>query len=356
MTFRPLWSFLVPFACGFLLTACGDGGTAPPLPATALAIATQPTGGPSGSALLTQPVIRVQDASGAIVRDAATIVSASIESGAGTLSGATTVTAVDGIATFGDLRVTGAGAHSLRFTAGALTPAVSSAFTIIGPPASVAFPVGRAIIDVGTSALFTLAVRDATGTALVGTPLTFTSRDPSIATVDAAGGITGVAKGQTVVVASVAGSPALADSLLAVVATPGAPVLYTHPTRFTVAPGATIGVSIYLDMRGSTKKLASGQLDVHFTPAQLTYTTMSSATFAPQINASGAANGLVRFSFADPNGATGSLIEIGRVIFVATSAVGTGGVLELNASELTASDYTDLLPGTLQVSQPLVLR
>jgi hypothetical protein len=356
MTSRPLRLPFLPLVGVLLLAGCGGGGTEPSAPPTALAVVTQPGGGASGNALGTQPVIRVQDATGAIVRDAAMVVTASIESGTGTISGTTTATAVAGVATFTDLKVVGAGAHSLRFTAGTLTPAVSSAFTIIGPPAAVAFPFGRAIVDVGAGALFTLAVRDAAGTPLTGIPLTFTSRNPAIATVDAAGGITGVARGQTVVVASVTGSPAVADSLLAVVATPGAPVLYTSLPGFTVTPGATIAVSIYLDMRGSTKRVASGQIAVRFTPAQLTYTTMFSLTFAPEINASGAGTGLLRFSFADPNGVVGQPIEIARVAFVAASAPGATGLVELNASELTASDYTDLLPGVLQVTQPLVVR
>jgi hypothetical protein len=356
MTLRLPRHPLLPLACGLLLVGCGGGGTEPSAPATALAIATQPTGASSGSALLTQPVIRVVDAGGAVVHDAATVVTASIASGTGTLAGTTTTTAINGVATFSDLRVTGAGAHSLRFSAGTLTPAVSSAFTIVGPPANVAFATGRAIVDAGATTPTAIEVRDAAGTILSGTTLTFTSRDPSVATVDGSGTITGVAKGQTVVVASIAGSTATADSLLAVVATPGGPVLYTSLNRFTADKGTTLIVSVYLDMRGSAKKLSSGQLDVRFTPAQLTYTTTSSLRFVPQVNSSGAATGLVRLSFADPNGAVGPSVEIARFTFSTASTAGTAGVLELDASELTASDYSDLLASAMQVTQPLVLR
>jgi hypothetical protein len=348
-------SLLLPLVCGLAVAACGGGGTEPTPSAATLSIATEPTGGSSGSVLATQPVIRVLDAGGALVREGGTVVTASIASGTGTLSGATAVTATAGIATFTDLRIIGAGAHSLRFSAGTLMPAVSGSFTILGPPAAVVFASGRAIVDAGTSLPASFTVRDAAGDAL-SAPLVFTSRDPAIATVDAGGTIAGVARGQTIVVASVAGSPAIADSLLAVIATPGGPVLYTSLTGFSLGQATSIVVSVYLDMRGSTRRLGSGQLDVRFTPAQMSYTSMSSLGFVPEINASGAGAGLVRLSFADPNGAAGPVIEIARLTFVTGTGAGTKGSFALSASELTASDYTDLTGSTTQVTQPLVLR
>jgi hypothetical protein len=82
----------------------------------------------------------------------------------------------------------------------------------------------------------------------------------------------------------------------------------------------------------------------------------SSLRFAPEINATAAGAGLVRLSFADPKGVVGPSIEIARLTFTAASAAGTAGALSLEASELTASDYSDLLASTIQVAQPLVLR
>ena len=223
------------------------------------------------------------------------------------------------------------------------------------PPATVAFPLPRIILDAGADTALTLTVRDAAGAPLVGAPLTFTSRDPAIAMVGATGRITGVARGQTVIVASATDAPGVADSLLAVVATPGAPVLFTN-LGFAVTHGTSIAASIYLDMRGSPKRLASGQIEVRFTPAQLTYNTLFSVPFTPELNEAAAGAGLVRFAFADPAGVTGQAIEVARIAFSVASAPGTAGAIELRTVELTASDYTDLLPGLLQVTQPLVIR
>jgi hypothetical protein len=106
------------------------------LSARAVAITTQPTGAASGSALGTQPVIRIVDSSGTTVTSNVNVV-ASIASGIGTLSGTTTVAASNGIATFTDLVVTGtAGTFTLTFTATSLSAATSNSLTITAGPAS----------------------------------------------------------------------------------------------------------------------------------------------------------------------------------------------------------------------------
>jgi hypothetical protein len=64
--------------------------------ASAGAISTQPTGAVSGSALATQPVIRIVDAAGNTVINSTVNVVATIASGTGELSGTTTVAAVAG--------------------------------------------------------------------------------------------------------------------------------------------------------------------------------------------------------------------------------------------------------------------
>src|SRR5262249_39713741 len=63
-----------------------------------LAVSVQPVGGQSGSALATQPVIQVRTASNQVVSSSTASVTASIASGSGTLSGTTTVNAVNGVA------------------------------------------------------------------------------------------------------------------------------------------------------------------------------------------------------------------------------------------------------------------
>ncbi|MBL0170617.1 MAG: Ig-like domain-containing protein [Gemmatimonadaceae bacterium] len=98
-------------------------------PATQLAITTQPAGAVSGVAFTTQPVIAIRDASGNLTSSAATV-TASLASGLGALSGTLTATAVNGVATFTNLKIAGPGAHTLTFTSGALTSATSNAVTV----------------------------------------------------------------------------------------------------------------------------------------------------------------------------------------------------------------------------------
>ena len=99
-------------------------------PPTQLNIATQPSGAVSGTSFTTQPVVQVRDAQGAVVPGTSPAVSAVIASGSGTLSGTTTVNAVNGIATFTDLLVTGTGPHALTFTSSGMVSATSLGFTV----------------------------------------------------------------------------------------------------------------------------------------------------------------------------------------------------------------------------------
>jgi hypothetical protein len=102
--------------------------------ASQLVVNTQPTTAISGEAIDPAPVVSVRDAGNTVVTTAGTQVTASIASGSGTLGGTTTVSAVNGLATFSNLSVTGTSAVTLRFSASGLTAAVSNAFTPTPPP------------------------------------------------------------------------------------------------------------------------------------------------------------------------------------------------------------------------------
>ena len=112
-----------------LTTAVVDGLDGSPVTFTATAV-----GGPAGTFVIltqppasvldgevfdaaAQPVVRLQTGAGDPVEGAT--VTASIESGSGTLEGKlTAVTGADGVAKFGDLGIEGQGAHTIGFTAG----------------------------------------------------------------------------------------------------------------------------------------------------------------------------------------------------------------------------------------------
>ena len=74
------------------------------------------------------------------------------------------------------------------------------------------------------------------------------------------GAITGVGRGQTVVLvrAQEPGSSTFAeDSMLVVVAEPGAPVLISSVDRFNYGRDAAVTLSIFMDMRSETRALGS---------------------------------------------------------------------------------------------------
>jgi hypothetical protein len=98
--------------------------------ATRLVITTQPTGAQTGTQLLTQPVVEVRDANNALVSASSAPVTVAIASGSGSLSGTVTVNAVNGVASFNNLVITGTGDHTLQFTSTGLTSATSSTINI----------------------------------------------------------------------------------------------------------------------------------------------------------------------------------------------------------------------------------
>ncbi len=105
--------------------------------ATQLAITAQPASAVSGVVFSPQPTIEIRDANGFRTTSNASVTVA-LASGGGALSGTTTVTAVNGLATFTDLKIGGAGSHSLTFTSTGLTAATSNVFTVTQTPASLA--------------------------------------------------------------------------------------------------------------------------------------------------------------------------------------------------------------------------
>lgn len=110
-----------------------------PLNATHLAFTTQPGGAQTGSPLSPQPVVRAEDVNGALVASFSAPISLTFGAnpGGATLGGTTTVTAVNGVATFTDLSANAAGVGDTLIAASAglgLTSATSAPFTITAPP------------------------------------------------------------------------------------------------------------------------------------------------------------------------------------------------------------------------------
>lgn len=138
-------------------------------PASRVAIQREPSGAASGAIIATQPIVRITDAVGNVIAGSTAAVTAAIATGSGTLSGTTTVNAVNGVATFTNLTITGTGPAALAFTVAGLTAATSASFTVAPPPTT---PTQLAVAtqpDGATSAVaFTtqpvIQIRDGNGT------------------------------------------------------------------------------------------------------------------------------------------------------------------------------------------------
>jgi hypothetical protein len=103
-------------------------------PPTQLAVTTQPAGAINGEVFDIQPAVSIRDASNNLVPTSTALVTASIASGTGTLTGNLTVAAINGVATFINLGVNGTSPVTLKFTSANLTEAVSTSFTPGDPP------------------------------------------------------------------------------------------------------------------------------------------------------------------------------------------------------------------------------
>ncbi|MQF49144.1 IPTL-CTERM sorting domain-containing protein, partial [SAR202 cluster bacterium AC-647-N09_OGT_505m] len=102
---------------------------------TALAFSTQPSGATAGNTFTTQPVVVIQGSAENTVTTATDSVTISITSGTGgsgaTLLGTATVSAVNGVATFTDLRIDKAATgYTLTATSSSLTLATSASFDV----------------------------------------------------------------------------------------------------------------------------------------------------------------------------------------------------------------------------------
>lgn len=96
-----------------------------------LALRTAPAGAASGAPLATQPVVEVRDLSDNLVSTASTVVTAQLASGGGTLDGGAAVTAVQGVATFATLGISGVtGPRTLAFAAPGLTGVTSGTLAL----------------------------------------------------------------------------------------------------------------------------------------------------------------------------------------------------------------------------------
>jgi hypothetical protein len=113
------------------LTQISAPANAAPGDAAAVAVTTQPSGAVNDAVFSVQPVVKIVEDDGiTVVTSSSAVVTVAKKTGSGTLSGTLTATASSGVATFTNLKIVGAGAHVLTFTATSLTPVDSASFSV----------------------------------------------------------------------------------------------------------------------------------------------------------------------------------------------------------------------------------
>jgi len=247
------------------ITATGLSGspmtvnaTAQPLVPTRLTMLAQPASGTAGVALSTITVA-AQDVGGNTVTTFSGDVSVAISTnpGSAALTGNTTVKAVNGVATFSDLKLNRPGtAYTLVFSSAGLSPVASSAFNITaGAAAQLIFGPMPSAVDAGVAIApsVTVTAQDA-----VGNPVTTFTGSVTLALGSNPGGST---LGGTLTRAAVGGVATFNDLTLR---KSGSPYTLTASATgltgatsagFTVAPGVPAALTL---VSGGGQSAASG--------------------------------------------------------------------------------------------------
>ena len=164
----------------------------------------QPTSATAGAVIAPAITVAVQDNFGNVVTGSTSPVTLAFgnNAGGGTLSGTLTQNAVNGIATFSDIRINRAGsAYTLTASSGALRASTSSAFNIVvGPPTHMVFSVQPSASTVAGSPIspaVQVAIRDSMENTITGatTPITVTIGNNPSAGILTGGGATNAVSG-----------------------------------------------------------------------------------------------------------------------------------------------------------------
>lgn len=223
-------------------------------------------------------------------------------------------------------------------------------------PAGLRVAPGFETIGSGATAQLAASLVDAGGTVVGPATATWLSRTPSVASVDAAGLITAGAVGTAVIVGT---SGTFSDSMLVRVPSTGSvPVSAMADGRAFRAPrvGDTVVVDVRLNMFFSGGELlGSYNAQLTWNAAALRYVDVQPGTFgAPTVNTTGVQQGSFRFSAANAQGASGSVV-VARVRFVA-QATGSAAP-QLSITELSAAQtFTNLLSSVTVTSGTVTVR
>jgi hypothetical protein len=197
---------------------------------------------------------------------------------------------------------------------------------------------------------------DAGGSVIGSATATWISRTPSVASVDGAGVVTAAAAGTAVIVGT---SGAFSDSMLVRVPVPGSvPVSAIADEQAFLAPrvGDTVVVDVRVNMFFTDGELlGSYNAQLTWDAVALRYVDVQTGTFGtPTINDTQVQQGSLRFSSANAQGVSGSVV-VARVRFVAQAAGSAApqlGITELSA----AQTFTNLLSSVVVTNGSVTVR
>ena len=238
---------------------------------------------------------------------------------------------------------------------------VSVSFQIAPAPiglASLTVTPGFRVMLPGDTMTLQVTGKDANGNPVTVSGLTFISRFPSVATVNAATGlVTAVGPtgaGVDIVAQAPSGAGTVADSTMIDVPPTGTSVVSAQfgGREFATAKvGDTLVAQVVADIRAVPGEvLGSYDITLNFNTADLTYVrsdSVSGGFASPTINDTQAADsGVIRFGSADPNGSATPVALI-QITFVAKTSGTTSQLLLPMPSDLSAAKtFTNLLPAS----------
>jgi hypothetical protein len=371
-------AFTLGFTSPGLTSAVSTPFITTPLPATQLLVSGQPSGAESGVPFTAQPVVELLDATNNIVVGATNTVTVSIASGTGTLSGATTVSALGGVATFTDLKIAGSGPVTLAFSAGAPLTATSSSFAVIQVVRQLVLitPPGNTI----TSGLVVtpapvVELRDAAGLKVTTATDAVTATAPALlgilsgtTTVNAVGG---TATFNNLIITNLLGGSgalnfALASSPLLGVASPPLQIVtlpaFGTPTKLVITTqpgsaesGVTFATQPVVEIRDANgnkvaNSTASVTVSLYSGAGTLSGTKTVNAvagiaTFT-DLKISGGGSATLKFSSTNLTGATGNSFTVTQVahflVITRQPAASTSGSVLSNVPEVEIHDAAGL--------------
>lgn len=220
-------------------------------------------------------------------------------------------------------------------------------------PASVSFLDYTHVVGVDGATPVRVVGKDAAGSVLSNLPLTFVSRDVSIASVSSGGMVTGHMPGQTILVAAATADPEVSDSLIVVVVPRGGVTVGTSLGEFELGTDSVVSFVIEIDGSRAPAAPGSGVLEFTWNPVAL---SMVNAGARPGylIATAESVPGKLRIGFA--SGSEAPAAQVLQLTFRTGKTPGVPSDLSIGVVELNASSLADLVPSAVTIMNRVVVK